>query len=184
MEQDSMRSSGEDSTDADLVAAVAAKDRSALEILYRRHEPWLAMRLARRCSDRAVVDEVVQDTFVVVWRTAERYQGSGEVAAWIWGIGIRRLLQALRPRKPLLDRLRRQRHDEMTSAEEQVLVGIEHGGLAGALADLSPELRAVVEATVLDGLTTNEAAALLGIPSGTVKTRMMRARRQMREALA
>ena len=184
MEQHDMRSSGEDSTDAELVAAVAARDRSALEMLYRRHEPWLTMRLVRRCSDRTVVDEVVQDTFVVVWRTAEMYQGSGEVAAWIWGIGIRRLLQALRPRKPLLDRLRRLRHDEMTSAEEQVLIGIEHGGLAGALADLSPELRAVVEATVLDGLTTNEAAELLGIPSGTVKTRMMRARRQMREALA
>ena len=184
MEQHSMRSSGEEPSDAELVAAIAAKDRSALELLYRRHEPWLAMRLARRCSDRAVVDEVVQDTFVAVWRTAERYEGSGEVAAWVWGIGIRRLLQALRPRKPLLDRLRRLRHDDMTSTEEQVLVGIEHGGLAGALAGLSPELRAVVEATVLDGLTTNEAAQLLGIPSGTVKTRMMRARRQMREALA
>ena len=184
MEQHSMRSSGGEPSDAELVAAIAAKDRSALELLYRRHEPWLALRLARRCSDLAIVDEVVQDTFVAVWRTAERYEGSGEVAAWVWGIGIRRLLQALRPRKPLLDRLRRLRHDEMTSTEEQVLVGIEHGGLAGALAGLSPELRAVVEATVLDGLTTNEAAALLGIPSGTVKTRMMRARRQMREALA
>jgi RNA polymerase sigma-70 factor (ECF subfamily) len=49
---------------------------------------------------------------------------------------------------------------------------------------LSPELRAVVQATVLDGLTTQEAARLLDIPSGTVKTRMMRARRELREALA
>ena len=171
-------------TDTELLAAVAEQDRGALEVLYHRHEPWLTMRLARRCADSTVVDEVVQDTFVTVWRTADRYAGTGEVAAWIWGIGIRRLLQALRPRKPLLERLRRVRLVDAASAEEQVLLGIEHGGLAEALVGLSPELRAVVEATVLDGLTTNEAAELLGIPSGTVKTRMMRARREMRKALA
>ena len=70
------------------------------------------------------------------------------------------------------------------SAEERVLVGVEYGDLAGALDRLSPELRAVVQATVLDGLTTKEAGRLLGIPAGTVKTRMMRAKAQMREALA
>jgi RNA polymerase sigma-70 factor (ECF subfamily) len=63
-------------------------------------------------------------------------------------------------------------------------LGVEHGALAEALAQLSPELRAVVQATVLDGLTTREAAGLLGIPSGTVKTRMARARAQLRGALA
>jgi RNA polymerase sigma-70 factor (ECF subfamily) len=70
------------------------------------------------------------------------------------------------------------------SAEERVLLGVEHGDLAGALNRLSPELRAVIEATVLDGLTTREAARLLGIPQGTVKTRLMRARAELREALA
>jgi RNA polymerase sigma-70 factor (ECF subfamily) len=70
------------------------------------------------------------------------------------------------------------------SAEDSVLLGVEYGDLAGALDRLSPELRAVVQATVLDGLTTNEAARLLGIPQGTVKTRMSRARLQLREELA
>jgi RNA polymerase sigma-70 factor (ECF subfamily) len=65
-----------------------------------------------------------------------------------------------------------------------VLLGLEHGELGPALDRLSPELRAVVRATVLDGLTTREAGRLLGIPSGTVKTRMMRARAQLREDLA
>ena len=71
----------------------------------------------------------------------------------------------------------------MVSAEDAALVGVEHGDLAGALESLSPELRAVVQATVLDGLSTREAGRLLGIPSGTVKTRMLRARHQLREAL-
>jgi RNA polymerase sigma-70 factor (ECF subfamily) len=64
-----------------------------------------------------------------------------------------------------------------------VLLGVEYGDLARAINELSPELRAVVEATVLDGLTTREASRVLGIPTGTVKTRMSRARVQMREAL-
>ena len=76
------------------------------------------------------------------------------------------------------------RSQPVLSAEEQVLAGVEHGDLAGALNRLSPELRAVLQATVLDGLTTREAARLLGIPQGTVKTRLMRARAQLRRELA
>jgi RNA polymerase sigma-70 factor (ECF subfamily) len=72
----------------------------------------------------------------------------------------------------------------VVSAEDEVLVGVEHGDLGAALGRLSPELRAVVQATVLDGLTTKEAATLLGIPQGTVKTRAARARRELRGALA
>ena len=69
------------------------------------------------------------------------------------------------------------------SAEEQVLLGVEYGDLGAALGELSPEMRAVVQATVLDGLTTREAARLLGIPENTVKTRLHRAKAQLREDL-
>jgi len=108
--------------------------------------------------------------------------GSGEVGAWIWGIAIRRLIDSLR-RHPARGPLHGG-HASEPSAEEAVLAGVEYGDLAGALNRLSPELRAVVQATVLDDLTTKEAGRLLGIPQGTVKTRMMRARVQLREELA
>ncbi|MFD2094042.1 RNA polymerase sigma factor [Blastococcus deserti] len=173
--------------DADLVTALAGGDRSALAELYARHAPWLVLRLTRRCADRSLVDEVVQDTFVAVWRGAGRWDGRGEVAAWIWGIGIRRLLDALRRRPAPMTAWDEWHQDEtqlQESAEERVLLAVQYGDLGGALDRLSPELRAVVQATVLDGLTTREAARLLGIPSGTVKTRMMRAKAQLREALA
>jgi RNA polymerase sigma-70 factor, ECF subfamily len=175
---------GGERTDASVLAAVAGQDRGALRVLYERHEPWITARVARRCADRQIVEEVVQDTFVAVWRSADRYDGRGEVAAWIWGIAIHQLLHRLRPRKPLLERLRMVRFDTRDSAEEQVLLGVQYGELGTAMGRLSPELAAVVQATVLDGLTTSEAATLLGIPAGTVKTRMMRAKAQMREALA
>jgi len=175
------------------MAAMVGGDRAAFEVLYQRHLPWLLVRLGRRCPSPELVDEVAQDTFVAVWRFARRWDGRGDVAAWIWGIGIRRLVDALRrsprPTSALSDlgqlASRAFRHGEghVGSAEDDALLAVQYGDVGAALASLSPELRAVVQATVLDGLTTREAAKLLGIPAGTVKTRMMRARAQLRQQL-
>jgi len=170
-------------SDSELLVATADGDRTALEMLYVRHAPWLMARLSRRCADRSLVDEVVQDTFVEVWRSARRWSGRGEVGAWIWGIGVHRLLDRLRRPPRALSALGG--HSEVAiSAEEEVLLGVQFGDLGGALDRLSPELRAVVQATVLDGLTTREAGRLLGLPAGTVKTRLMRARAVLREELS
>lgn len=178
--------------DAVLLVRVADRDLEALRILHERHAPWLIARLRRRCADDDVVAEVVQDTFHAVWRGAHRYEGRGDVAAWIWGIGVRQLIARFRRRAapvPFTDEALASlawsagSADLLVSAEDAALRGVEHGDLQGALTGLSPELRAVVQATVLDGLTTREAARLLRIPTGTVKTRMRRARLELRGAL-
>jgi RNA polymerase sigma-70 factor (ECF subfamily) len=175
-------------SDGELLRAVAADgDRRAFEELYRRYAPWLTARMRSRCADAGIVDDVVQETFLAVWRGSARYREDGDAAGWLWRIASRRLVDALRgagARGRLRKTLARLRHRDEASAEDRVLAGVEHGDLAGALVRLSPELRAVLQATVVDGLTTREAAVLLGIPPGTVKTRAMRARRQLREALA
>jgi RNA polymerase sigma-70 factor (ECF subfamily) len=175
-------------SDGELLRAIAADgDRPAFEELYRRYAPWLRARMRGRCADVEVVDDVVQETFLAVWRGTARYREEGDVAGWLWRIGSRRLVDTLRgdgARGRLRQALARLRHRDEVSAEERVLAGVEHGDLAGALTGLSPELRAVLQATVIDGLTTREAAVLLGIPPGTVKTRALRARKQLREALA
>ena len=170
--------------DHELLALVADGDTAALETLYRRHGPWLAARLSRRCADPAVVDDALQDTFVAVWKSAGKWSGAGEPAAWIWGIAVRRLVDVLRKRPAAAYEIDETDLSPVESAEERVLLGVEHGDLAGALARLSPELRSVVQATVLDGLTTREAGQLLGLKTGTVKTRMMRARHALRKELA
>jgi RNA polymerase sigma-70 factor (ECF subfamily) len=100
----------------------------------------------------------------------------------VWGIAVRRLIDQMR-RRPALTYLPAVEH-AVVSAEDDVLVGLHYGELAGALGQLSPELMAVVQATVLDGLSTRETARLLQIPTGTVKSRNARARAQLREALA
>ncbi len=177
-----------DPSDAELIAAVADEHLDALRLLHERHAPWLRVRLARRCADQDAVDTAIQDTFVAVWRGAARYQPSGpDAGAWLWTIAIRKLVSVLRSRGtrwvghgPELSEV-----DTTTgSAEDLVLVGVEHGDLGAALARLSPELRAVIQATVLDGLTVAESARLLGIPPGTVKTRVRRAKAKLREQLA
>jgi RNA polymerase sigma-70 factor (ECF subfamily) len=181
-----MRPGAEQRDDAALLRGVARGDEEALAALYDRHAGWLTVRLTRRCAMPDVVDHAIQDTFLALWRQAGAYRGGGDVAAFIWGIGVRRLIDAIR-RESVAGRGLRWRAAEpaaVVSAEDQVLVGIEHGRLGQALAELSPELRGAIEATVLDGLTCAEAAVLLGVAEGTVKSRCHRARQALRAALA
>ena len=163
--------------------AMAAGDEAALHELFTRHTPWLAVRLRRRCGDAEAVADVVQDTFVAAWRGAGRWRGDGEVAAWLWGIAVRRLVSRLRgsPAPLVLDADQLATHESpLASAEDQVLLGVEHGDVGSALSRLSPELRTVLVATALDGLSTREAARLLGLPQGTVKGRIRKAKAQLR----
>ncbi|MGZ4614424.1 MAG: RNA polymerase sigma factor [Actinomycetes bacterium] len=171
-------------SDEELLRAVVDGDTGALRALHERHSAWLTVRLVRRCNDRGLVAEVVQDTFVAVWRGAGSFRGDGEVAGWLWGVAIRRLVSRLRARGRTLE-VPVAEVDVGTdvSVEERVLAGVEYGDAGAALARLSPEMRAVVQATVLDGLTTREAGRLLGVPRGTVKTRLHRAKAQLRREL-
>jgi RNA polymerase sigma-70 factor (ECF subfamily) len=161
---------------------VAERDIGAFRVLYERHAGWLALRLARRCNDRDLVADAVQDTFVAVWQTPRSFRGDGEVPAWLWGIAIRRLLSRLRTRTDIVAVF--ETTEISPAAEDQVLLSVEYGDIGQALARLSPEMRAVIQAVVLDGLTAKEAARLLDMPVGSVKTRLHRAKAHLRAALA
>ena len=182
----------EKDTDAALLRAVADGDSAAMATLYDRHAGWLRVRLTRRCADPEVVREVLQDTFVTVWRSAAAHRGE-EAGGWLWTIAARRLVDARRVQERAarietapMDAVRVEHEPAaaMPSTEERVLAGLEFGDVGTALDRISPELRDVLRATVVDGLTTRETARLLGIPEGTVKTRARRARAELRAALA
>lgn len=180
---------GAEDSDAVLLRAVAAGDAAAMGTLYDRHAGWLHARLTRRCADAEVVREVLQDTFVTVWRSAAGHRGE-EAGGWLWTIAARRLVDARRVHERVA-RLQATPMEEehapaaaAPSAEDRVLAGLEYGDVGTALDRISPELREVLRATVVDGLTTRETARLLGIPEGTVKSRAMRARAELRAALA
>jgi RNA polymerase sigma-70 factor (ECF subfamily) len=177
-------------SDAELLARISAGDEAALRELIQRHSGWLLLRLRRRAGDEDLAATALQDAFVAVWHQAGRYRGDGDVGAWLWGIAVRRLISCLRSRPApvaLRDEVVARYAGSTLSAEEQLLLAVEHGDLGDAIARLSPELRAALRATVLDGLTTREAARLLGVPHGTVKSRVRLAkihlRRDLMEAL-
>ncbi|MGD9791927.1 MAG: RNA polymerase sigma factor [Acidimicrobiia bacterium] len=170
-------------SDVDLVVAIGAGDEDALGALYDRHARWLTQRLHRRWNDADVVDTVVQETFLSVWRSAAAFvpsasgptggTGSGGVSGWLWTIAMRRLVDQLRRRHPPEPTATDQLPDPGT---DPMAMALDRFEADAALAALDPDLRDVLRATALDGLTTKEAAVLLGIPHGTVKTRLSRAR--------
>ena len=176
--------------DGVLLARVVDSDAAALRVLYERHAAWVHARLMRRCNDPEVVLDVVQDTFVALWKDAKRFRGDGDVAAWLWGIAFRRMVSRLRSRKDVVllpdwdGPMSAPALGRSPAAEDEVLLGVEYGDLADAMRRLSPEFRAVVQTVVLDGLTTKEAGRLLGVRENTVKTRLHRAKTQLRGSLA
>jgi RNA polymerase sigma-70 factor (ECF subfamily) len=174
-----------------LLRRIGRGDRTAFDTFYRRTAPWLAIRLRRRCADDDVVAEVMQESYLAVWRAAGSYAGTGgddpvggSAAGWLWTIAARRLVDVFRrrAREGVPPRVEPARSNP--AAEDEVLGGIPDHDLATAVGRLAPELRAVLQAMILDGLTARETAALLGIPEGTVKTRVRRARLELRRALS
>lgn len=167
--------------DALIVQRIGAGDRTALAELYERHAGWLTIRLQRRCGNVELVDTALQDTFLAVWKQADRYEPTGEVGAWLWTIAIRRLIDQLRKRPPPSPVADVAPLADVITHEIPLALG--HTELGEAFASLEPELQAVMAATALDGLTNREAADLLGIPTGTVKSRLSRARQILQERL-
>ncbi|MGH9212509.1 MAG: RNA polymerase sigma factor [Acidimicrobiales bacterium] len=174
--------------EGELLKLVARGDRAAFEEFYRRTSPWLAVRLRRRCADDEVVAEVLQDSYLAVWRAAGAFLGAGagdSALGWLWTIAARRLVDAFRRRGRDGRALRPASPEQaVPAAEDTALDAMVGDPLWSALQQLAPELRQVLQAMVLDGLTVRETSVLLGVPEGTVKTRARRARLELREVLS
>lgn len=174
--------------EGELLRCVARGDRRAFDELYRRTAPWLTVRLRRRCADQEVVAEVLQETYLAVWRAAgsqAHASTGGSAVGWMWTIAAHRLVDAFR-RRARQERVPEVRTFEAVApaAEDEALAGGIDGHLESALLALPAELRQVLRAMVLDGLTARETSLVLGVPEGTVKTRARRARIALREALS
>ena len=171
--------------DKALLAAVAARDDGALRALLERHAPWVAGRL-RRVLAASAVEDVVQETFIAVWRGARRYQGEGAVGGWIWGIARRQA--ALWARKHGSADLERSLEQtlERPAADDPAAAATRRADLARALATLGPEgdpQRELVRLVFVEDRPLADVARLLGVPEGTVKNRVFAVRRRLRAAL-
>ncbi|WP_157982225.1 RNA polymerase sigma factor [Oceanicella sp. SM1341] len=169
--------------DTDLLAAIAAGDMDAFEQFHRRYFARIMRFAARIVDSHDVAEEIANDALMTVWRTAGRFEGRSKVSTWIFGIAYR---MALKAREKSGRRRGDVELDEglVGDAGEGAEAVILRHDLAGALERLKPELRAVVELTYFNGYLYTEIADIMECPVGTVKTRMMTARRRLRELLA
>lgn len=170
-------------SDEALLKAIARGDMNAFEQFHLRYFAKVMRFAARIVDSREAAEEVANDALMTVWRTADRFEGRSKPSTWLFGIAYR---MALKARQKLGRRRGDVELDEnMIDAGGDAAPGvILRTDLAGALARLTPELRAVVELTYFNGCLYTEIAEILECPVGTVKTRMMTARRRLRLMLA
>ena len=171
--------------DDELIGAVAAGDDAALRALFFRHAPWLAARL-RSVLSAVDVEDVLQETFIAVWRGARSYRPTGIARAWLWGIARRQAALFLRRSGPAALVLPAVIAADGWNADDPADAAVTREVIAQAVSVLgpagSPE-REVWRLMYVEDRPVAEVAELMGVPEGTVKSRAHRVRRLLRGAL-
>lgn len=180
--------------EASLQARLLARDERALVELIDLATPWLLGVAYAMLSDRDEAEEVVQETFTIVWRRVDLFDdSSGRLIPWLLRIARNRAIDRLRGRtrrRLKAGRLRSfgalgEGHAPAVEPDEAARPGWHvHESVHRALRDLPEEQRLVVQLAYFEGLTQSEIAERVGIPLGTVKTRLRLAFDKLRTRLA
>ena len=175
--------------DSQLVELVAQRDAGALEALYDRYGR-AAYSLARRIlTEETLAQDVVQEVFLSLWRDARRFDpGRGTAATYLLSMTHHRAVDVVR-REENLRRWRTSDEglelepDPKARVEDEVEASERRAEVRSALAELPAAQREALLLAYFGGYTQREVAALVGVPLGTVKTRMAAGMRKMKEAL-
>lgn len=162
----------------DLLAKVANKDDAAFQQLYDHFADRVYRYAFTILHDKHLAEEIAQETMVAVWKGAGRFAGRSKASTWIFGIA----------RNQALTLLRKEKRAENTPPANLVQEDpsnsiIQHEHVVKALNELSSDHREVVYLAFYEGLSYGEISGILGIPSGTVKSRMFHAKRKLAEVL-
>lgn len=180
--------------EASLQARLLARDERALVELVELATPWLLGVAQGMLSDRDEAEEVVQEAFTIAWRRVDLFdRESGRLIPWLLRITRNRAIDRLRARRRQLLKARRLESfqvfgDGSTAPEEPDETAHPgwhvHETVHAALRQLPDDQQAVVHLAYFEGLTHTEIAGRLGIPLGTVKTRLRLAFDKLRTGLA
>jgi RNA polymerase sigma-70 factor, ECF subfamily len=168
-------------SDGELLIAAGAGDRRALEELYLSYQRRLARFLSRFVRRGVIVEEIINDTFMVVWCHANDFRCASQVSSWIFGIAYRIALKSIRRERNhsatrRLDECPEQTVDPMLETEVQ-------DWLMQGLNRLSDEQAVTLQLACHIGHSLVEIAEITGAPVGTVKARMFLARKSLRRHL-
>ncbi len=168
-----------------LMARIGARDLRAFECLYRKYHPRLTRFLTNLIRRPQLVEEVLNDTMLVVWNKPESYNGASRLSTWIFAIGYRKALKALsRYDDPQEDAQADRRASAEPGPEHELGRRQTQAALLEAMRELSPDHRAVVDLTYFHEIGYREIAEIMDCPVDTVKTRMYYARRHLKRVLA
>jgi RNA polymerase sigma factor (sigma-70 family) len=178
--------SGSQVADEVLLVRVAIGDAGALAALYRRHAARLLGFLRLYARDRMLAEEILQDTLLAVWRSAHRYAGRSGVRTWLFGIAWRQAhnrLRAERSDQVPLDGIA-ERADPAPGPAEWAIARAQSKAIAEAVDALAPHHREVLALAFAATMPHQEIAEILGVPLGTVKSRLHHAHAALARALA
>jgi RNA polymerase sigma-70 factor (ECF subfamily) len=164
--------------DLGLLRAIQARDRSALETLYLGYRTRLGLFLGRFIYCRDTVEEVINDSFMVVWTRARGFRAESQVSTWIFGIAYRTAMKALRMRSMayrLTEDVDPPEHAIYPTVDAELRDWIEVG-----LKSLPVDQRLTIRLAYQYGFSVDEIAVIMASPAGTVKSRMFHARVKLR----
>jgi RNA polymerase sigma-70 factor (ECF subfamily) len=170
--------------EAALLRRVAAGDLRAFESLYRAYHPRLSRFLMNMTRRPQIVEEVLNDTLLVIWNRPDSFSGRSKLSTWVFGIAYRKALKAMRRQdQPIEDEHAESRPSSETPADERLERSEVSRTLSKAISELSPDHRAVVDLCYFNELGYREIAEIVDCPVDTVKTRMFHARRRLKARL-
>ncbi|CAN5873301.1 RNA polymerase sigma factor SigM [soil metagenome] len=170
--------------DRDLLQRVSTGDRRAFDELMLRHEDRVFAVCLRIMRQREAALDAVQDTFLTVFRKADRFRGESAFTTWLYRIAVNTCYDHLRKAKRRPTEPLPEGHDPPDRSAGDVLASVElRPDLANALADLGEEFRSTIVLVDVEGMGISEAASILEVAEGTVKSRLHRGRRQLAQIL-
>jgi RNA polymerase sigma-70 factor, ECF subfamily len=171
------------SSDEMLVARIAGGDRLAMQTLFARYRTPVYRWLLRLVGNETVAEDLLSDVFLDVWRQAGRFQARSAVSTWLLAIARFKALSARRGRKnaDLDETIEATVADSADNPEVVLQKKSRDQFVRTALTTLSPEHREIIDLVYYHDKSVDECAQILGVPSGTVKTRMFYARKKLAE---
>lgn len=169
--------------DCHLVQAMARGDVRALEELYARHGRRLLAYLVGLLDNRPLAEEVLQDVMLAAWRGAAGFRGDSRVTTWLLAIARLQALSARRRRYPAVVPLDDNLANDDSGAFKKVEYSADLNAVRAALRQLPADQRETLELIFYNELTGPEAAAVLGVAEGTIKSRLNRAKTSLRRLL-
>ncbi|MSQ24317.1 MAG: sigma-70 family RNA polymerase sigma factor [Chloroflexi bacterium] len=172
--------------DETLLARVATGDRDALGLLYAEFQRPIFRYLFQLTSDAGLAEEILQDTFVAVWRSAGTFQSRSMLRTWLFGIARRQAHNVMRRPGVKLQDVddASEVADPGPEPEDRVLAQADVAMVRLGIARLSVAHREVLALKFVSGLGYQEMALITGVPEGTVKSRLNAARRALRQILS